>query len=231
MNDIHGVIATFAEHYRFTPTPDFIDLKRSLAEFLRWLIDLVSAIFNFVPGSTDSKAVSEFIRILVYLSGIIAAFALIWLVFTRLSELNKQARLASVAPTIELEDLSANGWRLEAWRLRDEKHWQQACRALLVSSLHLFDEKQILSFSANRTNSEYYNTIPKNQGLRQAFKSLADRVDLIWFGNKAAAETDFLKCLSDLDLIDSAMNNHLIVTSSPHTIVPKDPPPSAGVTS
>lgn len=209
--DVHPIIAAAADIYRYPSPPPFLkDLARLLSEFVRWLLNFIASIFHLMPGNTDTHAVGNIIRLILYTAGLVFALLIVRLIWSRLNELARQERLAKSTNILSTKSWDAQAWQIHATKLGKDECWQEACRAALVSVLHLLDEVGLLPFSANRTNFEYCLALTNpsagtEKNIIGHFKSMVEIVDLCWFGNKTATESDFRTCFSDLENIRRAL--------------------------
>lgn len=73
-----------------------------------------------------------------------------------------------------------------------------------MSCLHLLDENKIAVFAPTKTNYEYFYTLKQKPTIAVHFRPLVDTVELIWFGNKEAEESDYIDCLNLLTDIENA---------------------------
>jgi hypothetical protein len=204
--DVHNLIAAVSQQYQYPPPPRLLlILQETVTNLLRWLLDLIATLMSVVPGFTDSKAASHMIKTGVYALGVFCAILLVWVLWTRLSELGKQAELSKTSKITLEGPRSAHQWKEQALAFSQAARWKDACRAVLLSSIRLLDEQKVVPFNANRTNFEYWYALAEYEKMRPHFRSMADTVDLCWFGNKEADENDFRKCLSYLESIQSEL--------------------------
>jgi hypothetical protein len=204
--DVHNLIAATAQHYQYPPPPEMLlNLQELISKLLRALLDLISSLLSVIPGYTDTRAVGNFMRLGLYVMGLFASLLLIWLLFTRLSELGKQAQLARTSTLSDSAPLTADAWHRQAMRFAQAGNWKDACRALLLAAVRLLDEQQVVPFLANRTNFEYGYALSSRVSIRSNFRSLADTVDICWFGNNEASETDFRDCQTHFEAIQSEL--------------------------
>lgn len=202
MKDIELEIAAVAARYHYPKPPDFlIRLQEWIQIALRWLSDLFSSFRIILPGLTDTSSVSNVMQILLFLSGVLCAAAIIYFCWTAMTQLSVQRTLARKEQQTALRLLDAAGWRQEAEALAAGRKWKEACRALYLSSLRVFHERKILEFMPTRTNYEYWYALGHHQLLAQEFRHLADRVELVWFGNRLADSSDYDRCRELLDEI------------------------------
>src|SRR5262249_28954093 len=89
------------------------------------------------------------------------------------------------------------------------RNWKDACRALLLASIRLLDEKEVLPFMATRTNFEYWYALAARDDLRSNFRLMADIVDVCWFGKYQATEKDFANCQTYFDAIKSDLADQI----------------------
>jgi hypothetical protein len=203
LRDISKDIVEVAKNYHFTKPPAAIEnfmewLARFIRALLQWWHDLMSP-----HGSPlDSRNLSNLLQIGVY---IVTGAALIWLGFL----LYRRARAASTAEakgtkgatTVE-ELLDAEGWSKQAEKLAVSGDYKGACRAIYLSLLQKLHENEIAIFAPAKTNYEYSYTLSKYPAVQAPFKELAERVELIWFGNKEAAPEDYQQSKEQLQGMD-----------------------------
>ena len=182
-----------------------LNLQELIARLVRLLLDLVAKLLSVVPGYTDTRTVGNFMRLGLYFMGLLAAVLLIWLLFSRLSELGKQAKLATITALPDTAPLTADAWHKQALHLAQSGKWKDACRAILLATVRLLDEQQVVPFVANRTNFEYGYALASRASVRSNFRSLAETVDVCWFGNNEASEVDFRDCQSYFETIKSEL--------------------------
>jgi len=207
-SDIHALIAATAQNYQFCPMPPFVlQVEEAFTKLTHYLLDLIASLLMILPGVTDTRAASEIMKMLLYLTGMGAAFLLLWFLWSRLSELGKQARLAQARQAEDQSPKNSGQWYLAALELSKKKQWREASRALLLACIRLFDEKQLVPFIANRTNAEYWYALAGQDNVRASFRYIFNRVDSVWFGNQEAKEEDFRGCLADFEMIKAALSD------------------------
>jgi len=215
--DVHNLIASIAQHYRYPPPPKLlVTLQEALTALMRAILDLIASLLSVVPGQTDTQAVSNFIRMLLYAMGLIGALLFIWVLWMRLSELGKQAHLAKGGGTPSLAPLTAQAWQEQALALSQARKWKDACRALLLASIRLLDEKEVVPFVATRTNFEYWYALASKDQLRSEFRRIADTVDFCWFGKYEAGEQDFTNCKMSFEAIKLVLDQQSNDSAAQH---------------
>ncbi|PWT96060.1 MAG: hypothetical protein C5B53_10395 [Candidatus Melainabacteria bacterium] len=204
--DVHDLIAATAQHYQYPPPPKMLlNLQELVSTLLRMLLDLIASLLSVIPGNTDTRTVGNFMRLGLYFIGLLGAVLLVWLLFSRLSELSKQAHLARTSTLPDSAPLTAAAWHRQALHFAQMGNWKDACRALLLAAVRLLDEQKVVPFIANRTNFEYGYALVSRASIRSNFRSLADTVDVCWFGNNEAEEADFRNCQTYFEAIRSEL--------------------------
>jgi hypothetical protein len=204
--DVHNLIAATAQNYQYPPPPEIVlNLQELVARILRAVLDIVASLLSVIPGATDTRSVGNLMKLSLLIMGLFGAALLIWLLFTRLNELGKQAHLAKTSTLLDSAPLTADAWQSQASLYAQAGNWREACRALLLAAVRLLDEQKIVPFVANRTNFEYGYALASRPSIRNNFRSLADIVDICWFGNNQASEADFHDCQTHFEAIKSEL--------------------------
>lgn len=202
--DIHTLIAQVAQHYHFPSALSFTKIiEQFVYHFFRWLFDLIRVLVALLPGTTDTRSVSDLIKLVLLCLGISAALILARIIYLRLWQLSKQQRSGNATPDRFLLTQSSSQWQKQAFALTHTKQWKEACRALLMASLRLLDEHEIVPFMSSGTNLEYWYALGQYQQIRRIFRSISDTVDRCWFGSDQATEDDFRNCLEYFRTIES----------------------------
>jgi hypothetical protein len=202
MRDITPQIGEVAKRYDYHEPPSFlVSLQDWIAWALRAVSDFLASFKIIIPGLADTSTVSSIMQLLLYLAGIIAAAAVMYLVWTRLGYLNKQTQLARGGSSITQSLLDSNGWRAESESFAQRSQWKDACRAIYFSTLRLLSERNIADFSPSRTNYEYWYVLADYPTLQIAFRELASRVESIWFGGRIPEQSDYEYCVSKVNML------------------------------
>lgn len=200
--DISAEISDVASRYHYHKPPEFlVSIQEMLSRVLRFLKDLFEQLHLFNSGFSDTRMVGNAMQILLYAAGGICVLLIIYLVFMRMTKLTQMSRLARAGALDAESLLSSEGWLNEAKKLAQEEHYKAACRAAYLSFLRLLDEMEIAPFSPARTNYEYWYQLNKSHEIQIVFRKMADIVELVWFGNKAADSKDFDECLTLIDSV------------------------------
>ncbi len=191
--DIAPEIAAVAGKYNYKKPPDLlVQMQEWLDKAWRFVTDLLSSLRIHMPGMADTNVVGNIMQVLVLLVGAICLFVIVFFALKRMGQLNAQAQLAKKGQSAAYRLLDAQGWKKEALDLAEKKDWREACRALYMSSLRTMHENSVVEFAPTRTNYEYWYALePRSEMLARAFKSLANQVELVWFGNKQAGPDDY----------------------------------------
>jgi len=196
LKDVSQQIAEVAERYHYHDPPSFlVSLQELITRAIRWLKDFLESLHIFTPGFSDTRMVGNVMQILLYMVGIVCAVLLIFAVWSRLHRLTAQSQLAKGGALTSEGMLDSAGWLEEAGKLKAQGKYKESCRALYFSLLRLLDEKGIFAFAPTRTNYEYWYALVRHKEIQRYFRELADRVELVWFGNKNADAADYDYCL------------------------------------
>lgn len=192
MRDISKEIAEVASNYSFTKPPDWLEnLLRKAGNLWRAFWEWFRDQLVFSSGNLDSSGISDFMRNLIY---VVAAAGIVWLVYVLWNRARTKgggAHDGTRGASVVEELLDADGWQRQADTLAASGDYKGACRALYLSLLQRLHENGIAVFAPAKTNYEYAYTLGKYPSIQAAFKELADRVEVIWFGNKEATTDDY----------------------------------------
>jgi hypothetical protein len=170
-----------------------------------------------LPGAADSRLASNILQTSVCLLGIVSLFLLLFAVWWRLTHQPSHKGLSKTAQEQKVQLLDSAAWKSQASRWAKEGNWKEACRAIYLSALRLFDERSILEFSPTRTNYEYFYSLARFQKLADSFRMLAQIEEFIWFGDREAASDDYqqsLELLKEIELDSSSLPDVKQITIS-----------------
>ncbi len=198
-------IAAVAKDYDYQQPPSLmVKLQEIITSIVRAIHDFLNLIELPSTGSSDTKLVGNLLQTAVVVVAVIAAAVVSVVILRRLQHLERQRKLALGELIVSESTLDSKGWRTFAAKLFQDKSTKEACRAIYMSCLHLLDEDDIAVFAPTKTNYEYFYSLKNKPTIAQHFRPLVDTVELIWFGNKAAEESDYNACLSLLNEIEKA---------------------------
>lgn len=202
--DIAPEIAAVAGKYNYKKPPDLlIQMQEWVDKAWRFLTELLASLRINMPGMADTNVVGNVMQVIVLLVGAICLFVIVFFAMKRMGQLSAQAQLAKKGQAAAYRLLDAEGWKQEAATLAEKKDWREACRALYMSSLRTMHENAVIEFAPTRTNYEYwYALAPRSEMLARSFKSLANQVELIWFGNKQAGIEDYTEIGDNLKKVE-----------------------------
>ena|ERR1700679_618668 len=83
-----------------------------------------------------------------------------------------------------------------------------------MSTLHLLDERNIMAFSATKTNYEYFYALKRMAKVAESFHNLVDLVEHIWFGDKEATGEDYKQCREQARLAEDGLPIKMIVAQN-----------------
>ncbi len=206
-SDVHGQIADIAKNYHYhEPLPWLAYLADLAALVIRWFRDFIAALLLSLHIEADTSAIGNAMRILLQVLAVCSACLVLFLVWRRFKQLADKVGHSQASPINISQSFNSEDWVNEAMEHSKATRWKEACRALYMSCLRFFDERDILVFVATRTNFEVWYALAKYKNLAPIFRSLAGTVDASWFGTKAAQENDFLLCLSNLKDIQAEVD-------------------------
>lgn len=198
-------IAEIAKDYDYQQPPGLlIKIQEIITSIIRAIHDILSLIELPQTGSSDTKLVGDLLQTLVVLVAVLALAVVAIVILRRIKQIESQKKLAGGELIVRESELDSRGWRSFAAQLFKENATKEACRALYMSCLHLLDEDEIAVFAPTKTNYEYFYTLKQKPSIAQNFRPLVDTVELIWFGNKDAEESDYNDCLDLLSKIENA---------------------------
>lgn len=201
--DVSRQIAEVAVNYQYQKPPEIVlQIQEFFRKVSQWLWELFDSLHIKAPVGTDSRSFSGFLQIAVWIAGILAVLALVWFIWTRIkSSATSRAATTRGAASVE-EILDAAGLKKQAAEQARQRQFKAACRSLYLSFLQLLHEREIAPFSPAKTNYEYLYLFGKHESLKAPFRSLADIVELVWFGTKTAEEADYAGCLKELEQLE-----------------------------
>ncbi|HEY9679501.1 MAG TPA: DUF4129 domain-containing protein [Drouetiella sp.] len=202
--DIAPEIAAVAGKYNYKKPPELLlILQQWIDKAQSWLADFLAALHLQAPGIADTSIVGNVLQVLVIAVGALCLCAIVWVALRRMSQLRAQSELAKRGQTSTYKLLDAAGWKVEASRLAAKGDWREACRAAYMAALRALHENGITEFAPTRTNYEYWYVLsPRSEKLAKEFRTLANQVELVWFGNKAAAESDYEVCNVQMNKVE-----------------------------
>lgn len=113
----------------------------------------------------------------------------------------KRSAKAGINLQIDEEDTSlVNDYEKLLRKVYDDGNWRFAMRFLFLKTLQKLNEKQIIKYAVDKTNSVYVNELPVAR--RNDFASLALYYEYVWYGNVEIEKTVF-------DAIENKFNNFL----------------------
>lgn len=193
--NVEPILEVLAKQYKFQETPEFItEIQKFINEILRFINDLLKHLKVPTAGDTNTNSFADLLQLGLIVTGAICLIIIAILALKRLGKLKAKAK-GEFEGALEIEEeLDSAGWLTRAEELAKESHWSKACRALYLSVLYMLDENEILSYAPTRSNYEYWYALSRKKQLQGTFRELADRVDLIWFGDYLATSSDYDHC-------------------------------------
>ena len=198
-------IAVVAKDYDYQQPPGLlIKIQEIISIIIRAIHDFLNMLQLPQAGSSDTKLVGNLLQTLLVVVALVAVVVVTIAIVRRVNLLQAQRKRTQGELIVKESELDSTGWRTFATQLLQEKATKEACRALYMSCLHLLDENKIAVFSPTKTNYEYFYTLKQKPTIAKHFRPLVDTVELIWFGNKEAEESDYIGCLNSLSEIENA---------------------------
>lgn len=202
--DLSEKIAKLAGDYQYREPPDaLVKLQEVITNFLRAVADFFKQFRIEIPGISNTSAVGDALQITLVALGALALAALVYLAWTRMSHLNNQAKLARKGAQSLKVQLDSAGWKEQAIQFAQREKFREAVRAAHLSLLYALDEAGIIEYTPTRSNFEYYYALDSQKRLNRGFRSLTERVEEIWFGDRPAYKEDYENCMRQLETLAS----------------------------
>jgi hypothetical protein len=205
-HDISKELAEVGRSYYFAEQPGFVrDLMQWAAKVVRSIVEFFREIFRHDQGAMDSHGMSFLLQVAIWAVGIVGVGLLAWALIYRARHYKKliAQQVRGAADVEELHDSA--GWKRQAEALAQQEDYKGACRAVYLSLLQDLHERGVAEFAPARTNYEYSYALSRHPQIQQRFRVVADRVELIWFGDRDATGDDYQSALRDLCEMDSEM--------------------------
>ncbi|MBX9569440.1 MAG: DUF4129 domain-containing protein [Candidatus Obscuribacterales bacterium] len=189
-------IAAISQNYSYHPAPNWlIRLQDAVREILQGIEQLLNHLTRIPsPGGADSKAVSSVMMYAVYAAGFIALIAIVYYFWKRARQASEEEASTKRGATAVEKILDSEGYRNESAKHAGSGDYKSACRYLYLCFLQLMHEKNVTAFAPAKTNYEYRYILAAHPALQGGFKDLAETVELVWFGNKTADNSDYEQC-------------------------------------
>jgi hypothetical protein len=212
--DLSQYIAEIAKSYIYPETPKEISAFEQITmQMLRYLIDFLSSLNIKLPYPTHENLMTMYMMLAIF---IVAFMAISVLVIVLIKSVKQNAqRVAAHKPVdANLEPLlDSSSWLSIANELASENNYRSACRAVFLATLLTLDEMSISEFVPALSNYEYLYRLTQHKNIQGKVRELANKVDLIWFGNHEANASDFQSCRSLYQAIkkdaEDALNRRL----------------------
>lgn len=200
MRDISNELAEVAKHYHFAKTPTIVEeLIKQFWRIVRAILEWWNNLTSTHGSSLDSRNVSFLLQIAIFIGAVLALVALVFLLYKKARTTGGDtARSTKGASAVE-EILDAQGLRKQAEKLAAAGDYKGACRSVYLSLLQSLHENGIAAFAPAKTNYEYSYTLAKYPNVQTPFRELAERVEVIWFGNREASKEDYESSVVQLD--------------------------------
>jgi len=215
VKNIGHEISEIAKNYDYRQPPDVL-IK--LQEFVAYLYRLLRDVLSFLKlpqlANSDTRAVADLLQVLVVAAGVAAAVMVLLLVASRMRVIRNQRQLALGSIVVGESPLDSQGWLALGEELAGNASYKEACRAVYMSILHLLDERNIVAFSATKTNYEYFYALKRTGHIAGAFRNLVDCVEYIWFGDKPATKDDYQECRQQAKLIQEGLPVKIAVVAA-----------------
>ncbi|MDD3686404.1 MAG: hypothetical protein PHE56_06520 [Bacteroidales bacterium] len=160
------------------------ELKPSIFQrFIQWLARMLAKIFNFEATQRSFEIVEIVIKVLIFVAIGLMIFFIVralmknegYWVFAK-----KPDSAAIKATDVETNVLETNFDELIKNAVRD-KNFNLAVRYYYLKSLKILSEKSIISWDAEKTNSDYYFEI-QNEKLKEQFNYVSYIYNYCWYG-------------------------------------------------
>lgn len=193
--DVSPVLEELSKNYNFHETPELVSaIQNLLSEIYRFINDLLRHFRVPIAGDTNTSALADLLQFGLIAAGVICVIILIFISYNKVHKLKLKSRGEFKGAEETEEKLDSSGWQNRAEGLAEKEEWSKACRAIYLSLLYLLDERSVLKYTPTRSNYEYWYALSTQKSIQKPFRELADLVDLIWFGEYTASESDYNAC-------------------------------------
>lgn len=194
--DLSLYIAEISKHYIYPKTPAAVSTFEDLIlRFLRYLADYLNSLNIKIPYPTHENIMSMYMMLAVFVIALIAISLMVVLLIKSVKEGNLKITPKALLNADVKQLIDSASWLSVAAELASEKNFRSACRAVFLSTLLTLDEMSIAEFAPALSNYEYLYKLTRYKNIQPSFKQLANTVDLIWFGNHEAQQSDYQNCL------------------------------------
>lgn len=208
--DVSQIVEEVARAYDYRQPPGIlVKLQELIDDAMRAIQDFLNALTVRIPGVGDTSLIGNIMQIVVIVIGCACVVLVMYALFKRLRNLQKQKQLSSGGAVVLELELDSKGWQAEAERLAQKKEYREALRALYFSFLRRLDEVEILKFSPTRTNYEYWYALARNKQMQQDFRDLADIVEDSWFGWLQPTNQDYERSLAKVKTLDQLISSEV----------------------
>lgn len=214
--DVSQIVEEVARAYDYRQPPGIlVKLQELIDDAMRAIQDFLNALTVRIPGVGDTSLIGNIMQIVVIVIGCACVVLVVYGLFKRFRNLQKQTQLSSGGAVVLELELDSKGWQAEAERLAQKKEYREALRALYFSFLRRLDEVEILKFSPTRTNYEYWYALARNKQMQQDFRDLADIVEDSWFGWLQPNNQDYERSLAKVKTLDQLISNEVASRPAP----------------
>jgi hypothetical protein len=163
-----------------------------MSRIYRWLSRILSKLF------VRATSRFEWLQILVYV--LVAAALILLAVWT----IRRLRRPRDELPQREIVPFSpsAKGWRrwlAEARALAQQQDWRNAIHLAYWAGIAFLEEGGTWKPNRARTPREYLHLLGTRASQYQALSALTRKFEVVWYGDRAAGESDFKETLGQLE--------------------------------
>lgn len=178
--------------FRNAGTPSLGDIL--LMKILAWLSRLLNRF------SLSGRSRFDLFQVLVYL---LIGAALILLVIWTLRRLRRKPEEPAPREIIPFAP-SARSWRLwlaEARALAQQQDWRNAIHLAYWAAISFLEESGAWKPNRARTPREYLRLVGSRRAYYPPLAALTRKFEVVWYGHRDAAESDFQETLGQLEKI------------------------------
>jgi hypothetical protein len=177
---LRRVPATVMEKLRADKKLQYDKKKKPSSSSFRWLAMAVVALAAFLQS----------IRFIIYIL-LIVGLVLLILFFMRQQGFRFSRRKGDLElPDVEAETIAATAYEKLIQEAISGARFRQAVRLLHLQALHLLSERQLITLSKDKTNTDYLRVLSKTQWY-QPFARLTRDYEYIWYGEVAVNAEQF----------------------------------------
>jgi hypothetical protein len=172
-------------------------LEREIAKFLHWVDELFGGVSRFGKRSPWLVPLMEWSSITLAAAGLLT-----WVLRT-MQRQRLAVRIESSANT-EVWQKESDDWAALAQTEAARQDWRAAVHCLYWATIVMMEGRKLWRQNRARTPREYLLLLEPGSGMQQRLRRLTQLFELIWYGLRPAAESDYANALVLFEELRSA---------------------------